>query len=213
MLNNIIVQYSIVFIIIYLFASIPWGLILGKINKIDIREHGSKNIGATNVNRVLGKKWALICFALDFLKGFLPVFIVKQLLENNILDKNATYAIVIAAFAAFAGHVWTVYLKFKGGKGIATIAGIIIALSPLSFLISISIWSIIFYSTRYVSLASIIASIAVPTTAFLLNKFTKYKLENSSLILLAILGLLAIIKHRVNILRLLKGTENRFNKK
>ncbi len=211
-MNNIY-EYAMIAVIVYLFGSIPWGFILGKMKGIDIREHGSKNVGATNVNRVLGKKWALVCFLLDFLKGFIPVTIVTHLITVEILSKDAIYAVIIAAFAAFAGHVWTIYLGFKGGKGIATIAGIIVALAPLSFVISMVIWTIVFYSTRYVSLASIIASSVLPLSAYLLSKYEIYPLEDTVLGLLLLLAHLAVFKHKDNIKRLLKGTENRFEKK
>ncbi len=194
-------QYVIAFVIIYLFASIPWGFILGKIKGVDIREHGSKNVGATNVNRVLGKKWALLCFFLDFLKGLIPILVIRKVMPD------AEYATIIAAFAAFAGHVWTIYLKFKGGKGIATSAGIITAISCPSFIIPMILWTIIFYASRYVSLASVLAAIFVPIVACF------FDLKNSEMILLVVIAVLAVLKHTSNIKRLLNGTENKFEKK
>ncbi len=196
-----ITQYVIAFIVIYLFASIPWGFILGKMQGIDIREHGSKNVGATNVNRVLGKKWALLCFFLDFLKGLIPVLAIRQVMPD------AEYATVLAAFAAFAGHVWTIYLKFKGGKGIATSAGIITAISWPSYVIPMTLWIIVFYASRYVSLASILAAIFVPVVAYFIG------VTGSEMILLCVIAVLAVVKHSSNIKRLLNGTESRFEKK
>jgi len=205
-----ITQYVIAFIVIYLFASIPWGFILGKTQGVDIREHGSKNVGATNVNRVLGKKWALLCFFLDFLKGLIPVLVIRQVMPD------AEYATVLAAFAAFAGHVWTIYLKFKGGKGIATSAGIITAISWPSYVIPMTLWIIVFYASRYVSLASVLAAIFVPIVAYFVNisEIAIFsKITDSEMILLCVIAVLAVVKHSSNIKRLLNGTESRFEKK
>jgi len=213
MTSQIIIQYAIIAITIYLFGSIPWGFLLGKMKGIDLRKHGSNSIGSTNVHRVLGKKYALFCFILDFAKGFIPVLIVTRLMEYNIIDENAEYAIVIAAFAAFTGHVWTIFLGFKGGKGIATTAGIIVALAPLSFVVAISCWMIVFYSTRYVSLASIIAASVLPLVAYALSKYGIVPKSNEVLGLLLLLAHLAVFKHKANIKRLFNGTENRFEKR
>jgi glycerol-3-phosphate acyltransferase PlsY len=202
------IPYAIILLLVYLFASIPWGYLIGKYNDIDIREHGSGNIGATNVRRTLGKKWGRICFFLDFLKGFLPVLAVKLLVPEDL-----SWALPIAAFAAVAGHIWPIYLKFKGGKGISTTAGILLAIAPWSLLAAGISWVIVFYSTRYVSLASIIAAIVLPVCAFLLNYLEISSLPSPVLGILTALSLLAIIRHRSNIKRLLNGTENRFQKK
>ena len=197
----------------YLFGSIPWAFILGKVNGIDIRKHGSGNVGATNVRRTLGKKWAVLCFFLDFIKGFLPVLVLNLLYSGNFIDKTP-FGVVIIAAASVAGHMWPLFLNFKGGKGISTIAGILLAVAPLSLLAGGAIWALVFYSTRYVSLASIAGALILPVSAF---AFSYYKIGNEiplpSLIMLTAMALLAIIRHKGNIIRLLKGTENRFVKK
>lgn len=213
MMSALFIQYTLVFVASYLFGSIPWGLIIGKCKGIDIRQHGSGNIGATNVLRTLGKPLGVLCFFLDFLKGLIPVLIAIFLLKSGILANDALLAPVLAGFAAFAGHVWSLYLKFKGGKGVATSAGIIAALAPVSLLISGVLWLVVFKTSRYVSLASICASVALPVSAIVLSALRVYELHISVIILLVVIGVLAIIKHRGNIQRLLAGTENRFDSK
>ena len=197
----------------YLIGSIPWAFIIGKINGIDIREHGSGNVGATNVRRILGKKWGIACFFLDFLKGFLPLFVLNMLVSHNVIPKTA-FAAVIAAVFSVCGHMWPLFLNFKGGKGVSTIAGILLAVAPLSLLTAGGVWAVIFYSSRYVSLASVVAAAVLPVSAFL---FSHYKIGGEvgmpSLIMLASLSLLVIFRHRSNIKRLLNGTESRFAKK
>ena len=204
--------YATLFLISYLIGSIPWAFILGKLKGIDIRKHGSGNVGATNARRVLGKKIGILCFFLDFLKGFLPLKSFLILCEKNILDISSDYAFIIVAFSVIAGHIWPIYLKFKGGKGVSTMAGILLATAPISLLIGGIIWTIIFYTFRYVSLASILAAITLPISAFILSKYEIDKLSNTMLTVLLALALLIIIKHKSNIARLIKGTENRFKK-
>ena len=205
--------YLVIFVVTYLFASIPWGYLAGRFNRIDIRQHGSGNIGATNVLRVLGKKWGIACFILDFLKGLLPVLIVSSLQKHHVISDAANLAVVIAAFAAVAGHVWTIYLKFKGGKGVATIAGAMLAMAPVSVMASVIVWIIFFHSSRYVSLASILAAVTLPVSACIFNLVSITNLSVPAITLLFVLGGLAIYRHRDNIKRLCNGTENRFVKK
>lgn len=184
----------------YAVGSIPFGLLIGKFNRIDIRQRGSGNIGATNITRTLGRDWGIFCFFLDFCKGFVPVLVARQAVP----DWGATPAILAAA-AAIAGHIWPVYLRFKGGKGMATSLGALIALAPLQVLICAAVWYIVFFITRYVSLASIIAALALPLASF----FISTRVETT---LLAVIAALIIYRHRSNIIRLLEGTENRFER-
>lgn len=196
----------------YLIGSLPFGFIIGKFKGIDIRQHGSGNIGATNVRRTLGKKYGILCFALDFLKGFIPVFLVNILIRRQIISLT-DLVIVLVAFASVVGHMWPVYLKFKGGKGVSTIAGILLAIAPLSLITAGLCWALVFYSSRYVSLASLTATVILPVSAFFFSKFDVYSLSLPLQIMLMALSVLVILKHISNIKRLINGTENRFTKK
>ena len=197
----------------YLAGSVPWAYIIGKINGIDIREHGSGNPGATNVRRTLGKKWGILCFFLDFLKGFLPVTVVNLLISQKIIPE-LDFAPVAAAVASVAGHMWPIFLKFKGGKGISTIAGILLAVSPLALLASGAVWAVFFYSFRYVSLASIASALFLPPAAWAFSHYgIGAEVRTPSLGMLVFLSALAVLRHKSNIKRLLNGTENKFEKK
>jgi glycerol-3-phosphate acyltransferase PlsY len=200
-----------VFLLTYLFASVPWGLVIGRVKGIDIRKHGSGNIGATNVTRVLGKNSGRLCFLLDFLKGLLPVLIVIYLGRKGLIETGNCLPQAVAAFGAVCGHVWSVYLKFKGGKGVATSAGALILLAPLPLIISGVLWALVFFPTRYVSLASIVSVLALPMAALFCSWLGLYPLPGAVLLLLSVLALLSIMRHMGNIKRLLNGTENRFS--
>jgi len=194
----------------YLLGAVPFGLLIGKLKNIDIREHGSGNIGATNVLRVLGKPLGITTFILDALKGFVPSFffpgIAEQISPGVMNDQ--VLSVLCGAFAII-GHNFPVFLRFKGGKGIATSAGVLIGISPWAALSGVCAWVVIFFTTRYVSLASIIAAAAVIAAGWILHRDGSLVLP----IVLTILGLLAILRHKANIIRLLNGTENRFVKK
>ena len=149
----------------YLIGAIPFGLLIGFLNGKDVRKEGSCNIGATNVTRVVGKWWGKLCFLCDFLKGFLPVILTMRL-----LDPGSGWLTALAAVAAMLGHVFPVYLGFKGGKGVSTAAGAALALCPLAVVIAGAVWVIVFFLSRYVSLASLAAALALPVSAsFLLR--------------------------------------------
>ena len=207
-----IISYLSIAIASYLIGATPWGYIIAKSKGIDIRTEGSGNIGATNVLRTLGKKYGIACFFLDFLKGFLPVIVVILLIKNDILNLS-DYAIILVSFCTIFGHMWPMYLKFKGGKGVSTMGGILLAIAPLSFLTGGALWVVVFYSSRYVSLASILAALSLPISAFLFDKFDIFQLPTILIIMLAVISLLITVKHLGNIKRLINGTENRFTKK
>ena len=196
----------------YLCGSIPFGLILAKINGVDIRKVGSGNIGATNVMRTLGKKWGYSCFLLDFLKGLLPVLLAKYYAAPQAGDLGQ-YMVIAALPATISGHIFCIWLKFKGGKGVATGAGAIMAVCPPAVFAALVAWVIIFKKTGYVSLASIIAAIVIPFAAWLMKLQGWVDINAPQLILLAIVGTLVTVMHRSNIQRLLNGTENSFKKK
>ena len=195
----------------YLIGSIPSGYLVARSQGIDIRQHGSKNIGATNVLRVMGKKWGRLAFLCDASKGFLAVK-VGELIAGG-FSASPTINGVIAAIACILGHNYTIWLGFKGGKGIATSAGVSLALFPSLVVLSVLlVWVIVFSVSRYVSLASITAVVTLPIAIVLFGGKTGNDLW--LLVIFSILvGALAILRHRTNIKRLLNGTESRFDKK
>ena len=188
----------------YLIGSIPFGLLLAKTKGLDIREQGSGNIGATNVLRCLGKPLGITCFVLDVLKGFLPAFFFPMV--GKIGSDFPSIGILFGA-AAILGHNFPVFLKFKGGKGVATSAGVLLGIAPLAVGLGILTWAVVFFSSGYVSLGSIIAAIVVALTGW----FGPYGTVTA--IALTLLSALTIWRHRANIQRLLAGTENKFSRK
>ncbi len=194
----------------YLVGSIPFGLLAGKLRGIDIREHGSGNIGATNVLRTLGKPIGITVLVLDILKGFAPVmgaFYLAPLPQGVTIQ----YLLMICAIAAICGHNFPVWLRFKGGKGVATSAGALLALMPIPLAFALSVWIIVFLVSRYVSLASITAALSIPVV--LAVKLLIGRGSYPILVFAIVLAALAIWRHRANISRLLAGTENRFQRK
>lgn len=213
MSSTTIIIYIVIFLISYLFGSIPWGYLIGRMKGIDIRTVGSGNIGATNVTRSIGRWWGRLCFLLDLLKGFVPVLVVSLLLTWGVFKDPHGFAQIIAAFGAITGHMFSIFIKFKGGKGISTIFGVLLGMSPLSFLAAGVVWLVVFLASRYVSLASIAACAVLPVAATFFSYFNIYYHSVWILIFLYLIGVLAIIRHAGNIRRLLNGTENRFSKK
>ncbi|MFA6568167.1 MAG: glycerol-3-phosphate 1-O-acyltransferase PlsY [Victivallales bacterium] len=212
-MNLDITGFTLIGIASYLFGSVPWAFIIGRINGIDIRKHGSGNIGATNVMRVLGRKWGILCFLLDFLKGLLPVLAVKILISQKILTASPDSLVITAGLAAVGGHIWPVFLKFKGGKGMATGGGVLIGIAPYSFICTVLVWIVLFYSTRYVSAASVIAAAVLPVSSFIFSKTGLWVLSAPIQAFLLILAIVTIAKHHSNIRRLINGTEHKFEKK
>jgi glycerol-3-phosphate acyltransferase PlsY len=211
----------------YLLGSLPFGYLLAKAKGVNIFEVGSRNPGATNVRRVLGKGPGNYVFFLDALKGFMaagwPLLVLPEILFSRhgtdpdgkiILEvyRPISYTTVLAAsilglIAALLGHSYSCFTKFRGGKGVATTSGGFLVLMPVPLLISAAAWMVSFYSFRYVSLASILAAVALPVAAFLLGQ--------PPLLtgLAVVIGVFVIFRHRANIVRLLNGTENKFVKK
>lgn len=234
-------------LIAFLAGSIPFGCIIARSRGIDIRQHGSGNIGATNVLRVMGKKYGIPCLTLDALKGFIPVVLALNLLRidgrnlNLMIPALDSFALhfsrtdqftpqllhVITGLCAVLGHNYSPWVGFKGGKGIATSAGVLFALFPFfGMLLLLVIWAVVFFTTRYVSLASIIAAAALPVLTHIGSRF--HHVENNKanptlwesgtwnkplFVFSILIAVLAIWKHRTNIRRLLDGTENRFARK
>lgn len=181
----------------YLLGSIPTGLLLGKMYGIDVRKEGSGNIGATNLYRTIGRKVGVITLVGDCLKGLIPVLVVK----------SSALPVEFAAWvglAAFCGHVFSVFLGFRGGKGVATALGVFLALSPLAVVIALVAFAALMLMLRYVSLGSVAAAAVMPVAVIALG-------SGRVLILVTlIISLIVIARHHENIRRLLAGTESRF---
>ncbi len=196
-----------ILLLAYVAGATPFGFLVAKWKGIDIREHGSGNIGATNVIRVLGKKIGIPVFAMDMLKGLLPV--VAARFWCTWTGHEPTWPMLLAALGSVLGHNFTFWLGFKGGKGVATSAGAILALLPAALGVAVVVWMIFFFSTRYVAVASIAAGLSLPLTVLAQRALTGHP----ALPLLGfagVIGLLAVWRHRSNIQRLRSGTENRF---
>ena len=185
----------------YLVGSIPSGLILGKsIWGIDLREHGSHNIGATNAWRTIGKSAGILIFALDLLKGAISVYLGLHFGETAVAG-------ILCGILAIVGHSWSLFLGFKGGKGVATGLGVILMLMPVVTLIVFAVWFIIVYITKYVSLGSIVAAALVPVLAFVMG------LSMAHIIFGVAAAAFIIYRHKSNISRLLNGRESKIKAK
>ncbi|ETS93273.1 acyl-phosphate glycerol 3-phosphate acyltransferase [Veillonella sp. AS16] len=190
MIDSMIIVYAI---LAYLIGSVPSGLIIGKIFfNTDVRQYGSKNIGATNTYRVIGLKAALPVFLCDALKGSAGVLL---------LSFYGPMYMILGGILAMIGHNWSLFLGFKGGRGVATGLGVLIALSPLVAVICLLVWGVIVYMTKLVSLGSIIAAVLVPFLMYFTGE--SYWFVGFG----ALAGLFVVIRHRDNIKRLLAGNE------
>ena len=197
----------------YLLGSIPFGYLASRLVGIDIRQVGSGNVGATNVVRVLGKRYGYPVFALDVLKGFGAVKIAMLMAPGLPPEWNSPEIFgILAAMSSVLGHLYPPWLEFKGGKGVATSAGALLALTPVATLIGVAIWIIVFWLTRYVSLASMIAAVVLPIVILVVSSQDQNKrrpLVYSS----ACVAAVVIWRHRSNVSRLMRGTEPRFIRK
>jgi len=191
------VALLVVVVAAYLTGSIPTGLLLGKAYGIDVRKEGSGNIGATNLYRTIGRKVGIITLVGDCLKGLLPVLLVKF---STLPPEFAAWV----GLAAFCGHVFSVFLRFKGGKGVATALGVFLALAPLAVAIALVLFAVLMFIWRYVSLGSIAAAAAMPLAVYFLG--------GSRIVTFVTLVIAAIVimRHHENIKRLISGNENRF---
>ena len=197
----------------YLAGSIPTAIILGHlILKDDIRNHGSKNAGATNVFRVMGWKPALVVFLIDAGKGVLAVLLISQIHFDTLPLAFSTVQ-VLAGAMALVGHVWTVFAGFKGGKGVGTALGVFLALVPVAALIALAVWILLVWLTRIVSVGSIFAAFTFGCILLVQKFVLNQPIPMSIVITGVVLVTLIIVKHRTNIQRLLKGEENRFGSK
>lgn len=190
----------------YVLGSVPFGLLLARAKGVDLRTVGSRNIGATNVFRSVSKPLGILTFALDALKGFVPAFVFPILEQHTRGGESGAGLGLLCGCAAIAGHNWPVFLGFKGGKGISTSAGVLLGIAPASMGIGLLTWLALVLTTRYVSVASIGAAIAVPVSSWIQHAHDSRILPST----LSVLGLLAVWRHRANIQRLIAGTEHRF---
>lgn len=211
----------------YLLGSVPFGLLIGKWRGVDVRLVGSGNIGATNVWRVLGARCGLTAFALDMLKGLVPMAVAPRVwhltgtwaaLSDAGVQRPYIAWLAVAA-AVILGHMFPVYLKFRGGKGVATSLGALLGLWPyytVPGLICFALWGIVFGLSRYVSLSSIIAAVAFPIVYLVLGALSGWDpwgRQRSLLIFAVVIAALVVYRHRSNLQRLLAGQENRFGKR
>jgi acyl phosphate:glycerol-3-phosphate acyltransferase len=211
----VIFTYIITALVAYLLGSLPTGYLVGRAKGIDLRTMGSGNIGATNAFRILGKPAGIFVLVVDGLKGWVSVAWVPGLvykLLNPSADLKAApetmeYLAMTAGICVILGHNYTCWLKFKGGKGIATSAGVLAALIPLAFIVALTLWIILCFLTKYVSVASIVAAFSLPFATWVGHY------SHRLIIIAAIMGALAIYKHKGNIERLRNGTENKIGRK
>ena len=195
-------KIALIIISCYLLGSIPFGYIVGKLfKKVDIRELGSGNIGATNVFRILGPSLASLVLIGDIGKGILSIYLVQYLNIDNLL------IITIAGLAVICGHDWSLFLGFKGGKGIATTFGVVFALNPTISILALIIWGVVLITTRYVSLSSIFAVISIFIFSILFKQPYEY------IIFSAMIMILGIFKHKENIKRLKSKKERKIGEK
>lgn len=190
----------------YLLGSIPFGLLIARTRGVDIRRVGSGNIGATNVFRCVGKGWGILAFACDALKGFASSFILIRIACHLGGMPPGKEIAILCAFMAVIGHNWPIFLHFKGGKGVAVTVGALLGIVPAAMGLGLLIWIGVFLLSRYVSLASIVAAIAVSVYIWITRHPPGLLLPS----VMTVLAVLIIWRHKPNIQRLMKGTENRF---
>lgn len=204
----------------FLIGAIPTGVIVSRlIFGFDIRTKGSGNMGSTNVMRVLGTRWGLFVQIIDILKGYLPVYyfgsvLASSVLQNSFFLENIVVLKLILGFVAILGHIFSPFVGFKGGKGINTAAGMLLAISPIDFGVAfVSFWLIVF-STGYISVGSMVAGILLPIS--LVTRYNVFQQHPSNylvmLVFFIIVALLILFTHKANITRLKNGNENKFEK-
>ena len=193
-------SFVVALLVTYAIGSLPTSYIVGQLVRgLDLREHGSHNLGATNAFRVLGWRWALPVAVVDIAKGAIPVAVLSRLVGTSPWIPLAVGA------AAIVGHVFSVFLRFRGGKGVATAAGVVLALAPVALLAALGLWVVVVKVSGYVSLASMTGAVAFPLLAWWFGASNPYVVPVG-----AVLAAFILFTHRANIGRLLTGTENRF---
>ena len=197
----------------YVSGAMPFGFWAGKLKGLDIRQHGSGNIGATNVIRVLGKGIGIPVFILDALKGWLPAWLAGFLLtKEGMATEIVSAGTVVAGLSAVLGHMFTFWLNFKGGKGVATTAGVLLGIAPIAMLGGLAVWLLFFFTTRFVSLASMMAGVGVVATMVAVM-IQRGQWDFVMLGFGVLIMVLVIVRHRANIGRILAGTEPKAGRK
>lgn len=214
------IVFPLAIVAAYLLGSIPFGLLIARAHGKDLRSIGSGNIGATNVSRALGRKWAYFCFALDVLKGLIPMLATLHLASTRPDQTQGEKVILLwlwlaVGCAAIVGHIFPIYLKFKGGKGVATSFGIALGLWPyftVCALFALATWLIVVLTFRYVSLASILASVVFPLVlilAIILMPGWEFGILWPVVVTAFAIPVMVVMRHRENITRLIAGTESK----
>jgi len=205
------VQTIFVVILSYFLGSIPFSAIAGRLRGVDLGETGSGNLGSTNVVRVLGPAVGIPVFLCDVAKGFVAVVVVAAIPGADAI-LGPTGVRVAAGLAAVAGHIWSVFARFKGGKGAATACGMFLGLAPLPTLAVFVIWLGVIFTTRYVSVGSIAAAVALPLAVAARTKIAGEPPERILIVTAAVIAVAVVLRHIDNIRRLIAGTENRFRR-
>lgn len=205
--------FLLMVVVAYLVGSFPTSIIVGKLLRgIDIRQHGSGNAGGTNVFRVLGAGPGIFVMAFDVFKGFAATFWVSHIAAGK-LPLEGGLLMLTAGIAAIVGHIWTVFAGFRGGKGVGTAAGMLLALFPKALVVCLVVFFMMLLITRIVSVSSMTAAVALPITLTVFRTVLHWPVATSLYIFSFFAAILIIFTHRSNIQRLLKGTENRIGKK
>ena len=205
--------FALVALVAYLLGSIPSGYIAGRIAGVDVRKVGSGNVGATNVTRVLGKQFGYPVFIVDFAKGLVAVAVAEVIAKDaQSTPKFVDLCTTLAAIFSVIGHSYPIWLGFKGGKGVATSLGSLFGLNWVAATVGCIVWIVAFQATRYVSLSSIAAALALPVTVATMM-FLKQLQTPILLYFVLCLATIIVLRHRSNLSRLLKGTEPRFARK
>lgn len=208
---NFIFALAAIFLLGYLLGSVPWGLLIGFLNGVDIRTKGSKNIGSTNVTRILGGAWGKICFTLDFLKGYLAVILAVYLARKMGYESEAI-ARIWGGAGALLGHIFPFWLRFKGGKGVATGAGVALGLAFWPIIIALLLWVFLELKTHIVAIASLGAAAALAILSLVFHLCGWEYIGWPVIILIWIMVGIVFYRHKENIQRLMAGKENSFKK-
>jgi glycerol-3-phosphate acyltransferase PlsY len=211
-MENTIVAAVLLIVGAYLLGAVPFGLFIGWAHGLDIRQHGSRNIGATNVGRVVGRKWGLLCLVLDILKGLSATLTASFVLHVNRADPQQQLALLAVAIAAVLGHVFPVYLGFRGGKGVATTIGVALGIWPhytVAMCVALGAYAALRFTTRTVSAGSLALAVVFPVAFFVYTLMRGLALADYWPLqaVAVVLGLVIIVRHRENIRRLVRGEE------